>query len=146
MYEKKCVECGLDFSSFWASAVVCSDDCRNVRRRKHYGPPLYPKNLSSSCVGTIHEYKAFILLSELGVSVYNQFIPGSMFDAVAITNSGKILKVEVKTSYINNSTGRLIIPKCKHQIDLLIVYIKSVDKLYFIIGDKQVTAEEISRM
>lgn len=94
----------------------------------------YYMNNPSSCLptgttGAIHEFKVAIDLMEKGYEVFRALSPACSCD-LAILKNGKLLKIEVKTTYRLRS-GKIVYPKIKNpKYDILVLVIRPNEIIY----------------
>lgn len=144
MYNKSCIVCSKEFSSIQPKSKVCSDVCRRKHHINTYG--INSSGLSTHFLGTIHEYKSYIDLSELGVHVYMQFLPQSKYDSLILTKSGKLMTMDVKTGYKSAVTGNYLSPKHKHPVDIIAMYIKNEKRVVYFLHGEEVDKTVISSL
>lgn len=98
---KKCEECGNELPPARnKKARFCNTSCRSAkykRESKITGDSPMLQNKGST--GAISELLACAELLKRGYSVFRSVSPACSCDIVAFGNSGKLIRVEVKTAY-----------------------------------------------
>lgn len=121
----ECVQCKSPLSA--AKQRRHSKFCNNACASKHDSGKYYKRTklampLPSATVGAIHELVVAIDLMRKGYHVFRALSPACECD-LAILHGGKILRIEVTTTYESPRTGKLMIPqgktKHKHRFDVL---------------------------
>lgn len=108
--KKNCLRCGLEFEADGRKTLYCSRQCQSLAYRKKIG--IKGAGLPTGTTGAIGELKVAIDLLSRGYEVFRAVTPNCSCD-LAILKNGRLLRIEVRTAYLNNLTGKIAhnIPK-----------------------------------
>lgn len=132
MFKLKCEYCGNGFKHQFSHTKTCSLECRKKRAQANYKrySGLPDIKLPPNTMGSISELKVATQYMLMGYDVFRSLSLTSSCDLVAIKGSD-VIKIEVKTGYINPDTLNISCPKKKQErYDVLAVYVASRDKIY----------------
>ena len=104
----KCQVCGKNFIHNNANTLTCSEKCRKEKNNFRSGR-IGDKTITAGTVGAISEMLVCADLMSKGYAVFRALSPACFCDAIA-TKGDKILKVEIRTAYMNQFTGKLSYP------------------------------------
>lgn len=103
-YEIVCDICGRTFLSMNKRTRYCDKNCKSRAvaekyKKLHPEPRIltYKEGTKGGATGVASEYKVIINLMERGYKVFKSVNPSEEFDCVIITNTNKLLTIEVKT-------------------------------------------------
>ncbi len=141
LYSIKCFICQADFENCQPKSRYCSTKCRNkayaISSSLNLGKDSSIKNIPTGTVGCLAEMLVSVELMEKGYSVFRALSPTCFCDLISVKD-GKMLRIEVRTGYINGSTGKVLFPlKKRGEIDIFAVYIRSIKSVKYY--DKDVT-------
>ncbi len=103
--EKICKECGKTFSAYSSKRLYCTRECKKSVMSKRGFCSQYP-GIPAGTVGAISELRACQDLMAKGYEVFRAVSPSSSCD-IAVLKDGKLLRIEVRTSYKDISTGKI---------------------------------------
>lgn len=131
MYTIICEGCNKPFKHRQPHTKACSLECKKKRHFKIYG--RYSNlGLPPNTVGSVSEMFVACRYMLLGYDVFRSLSLVSGCDLIAVKGE-KVLRIEVKTGYINPTTKALNCPnpeKQKGKYDVLAVYVLATNKVY----------------
>lgn len=128
-----CQICGVQFDSFQRNGKYCSRECRLKNNALVSGRSArsWP-SLPTSTVGAVSELIVASLLLQKEYSVFRALSPACYCDLIAVKD-GRVLNVEVRTGYVNNSTGKLTFPKRRGKgVNVFAVYERNSGAVSFL--------------
>ena len=120
---KTCSICRAYFDTVQPKAKYCSNKCR---RRAEYEPVGH--GLSKGTVGAIAELRVSSELLLKNYEVFRALSPNSSCD-LAILKNGKLIRVEVRTGYVNETTGN--IHYSRHNVRADVVAVVLPDRIIY---------------
>ena len=121
--------CNVKYESSWSHQKTCSEDCRNSRQAKIWGR-YGDKTIPNGTVGAISEITISADLMKKGYAVFRALSQSCLCDVIAIKNN-KILKIEVRTGYVDKNK-KVSFPHNTHgEIDIYGIYVRAEDKCYY---------------
>ena len=144
--DKRCLECGRLISpsrSHYCRIKYCSKQCKAKYYVKDIGNVKIVDDHTQ--MGRYSELLVCCDLIKKGWFIFLNTSPSSPFDIVAYKNK-YLLKVEVKTGFINSATGTLTYAQPRNkEYQALAVYVKNNDKVQYLdISGKEVRKLEES--
>ena len=123
-----CKECGKQFDVIHRNKVFCGRICRATNYNKRVA--IRGSGLPTATTGVISELVVACDLLRRGFEVFRA-VSGACSCDLAVIKNGKLLRIEVKTSYKNKYTGKLIVPGHKKQnLDILAVVVNGSEVTY----------------
>lgn len=116
-----CVACGELYRAIYGTQKYCSPTCRKVATVRTYSVPAETRlyGISPSTLGTLREMLVAIDLMRRGFDVFKAMSPNSPCDLVALRGDSPALRIEVKTAVQSPVTGKVAVPRPRHNCDLL---------------------------
>lgn len=102
-FERACRVCGASFRTSYTNQKSCSLKCRLEFERAPYVQPY--SNIPTGTVGAIGELRVCCDLLAKGFEVFRAVSQACSCDLI-ISKGGTIKKVEVRTGYVSNFTGK----------------------------------------
>jgi hypothetical protein len=118
-----CKGCGTEISQTRANrkAMFCSNRCRTAHYKQQIG--TLGSGLPSGTTGAIGELVVAIDLLRRGYEVFRALSPSCSCD-LAIIRDRNLVRVEVRTAYLNKLTGSILrngVDSAKHDLLALVI-------------------------
>src|ERR1039458_5705718 len=120
-YRRICRVCGEEFDAKLQHQKTCGKECRLKWQTVAYVRP-YSDKIPTGTVGTIGELRVCVDLLSRDYEVFKAVSNHCSCD-LAVLKNGMLKRIEVRTGYINKSTGKRTtnLPKDKSQFDVFAI-------------------------
>lgn len=131
--EKKCEGCGDKFYTTYSHKEYCGKKCRGLDYRRRMGREIIGTTIPSGTTGAISELVVSADLMGKGWAVFRAMSPSCFCDLVAVDGQNHIKRIEVRTGYRSQVSGKVSYPKQRNgEIDLFGVVDRNSRQVWYI--------------